>query len=90
MSSVGSWEPTSTGFPSMSVEPLTSTTLISASACLRSSRNLLPSPFPSHASGTSPATSRSSTGTILVPSTQRELWGVQVTPSSLQGQGVRT
>ena len=74
----------------MSVDPLTSTTLIRASACLRSSRNLFPRPLPSHASGTSPATSRSSTGIILVPSTHRELCGVQVTPSSLQGQGERT
>ena len=49
--------------PSASVVPETSTTWIKASACLKSSKNLLPSPFPSWAPGTSPATSRSSIGT---------------------------
>ena len=86
-SSRGSFSPGFPGFPSMSVLPLTSMTLISASACLRSSRNLLPSPLPCQASGTSPATSSSSTGIMRTPSTHPELWGVQVTPSSLQGQG---
>ena len=72
-SSAGSWDPGFPGTPSMSVEPLTSTTLIRASACLRSSRNWFPSPFPCQASGTRPATSRSSTGIMRVPFTHREL-----------------
>ena len=56
--------------PSASVVPLTSTTCTRASACLRSSRNLFPNPFPSCAPGTNPATSRSSMGTDRFPSTQ--------------------
>ena len=56
--------------PSASVVPLTSTTCINASACLRSSKNLFPKPFPSCAPGTKPATSRSSIGTDLLPCIQ--------------------
>lgn len=56
--------------PSASVVPETSTTCTSASACLRSSKNLLPNPFPSCAPGTNPATSSSSIGTDLRPWTQ--------------------
>ena len=55
-------------FPSASVVPDTSTTWMSASACLRSSRNLFPSPLPSCAPGTRPATSSSSIGTDRLPS----------------------
>ena len=89
-SSRGSNSPVFPGMPSMLVPPEASTTLTRASACLRSSRNLFPNPFPCHASGTRPATSRSSTGIMRVPSMHRELWGLHVTPSCLQGQGKRT
>ena len=89
-SSVGSNSPTFPGIPSIFVLPLTSTTLINASACLRSSKNLFPRPLPCQASGTRPATSRRSTGIILVPFMHRELWGLHVTPSSLQGHGYLT
>jgi hypothetical protein len=54
--------------PSASVVPLTSTTCIKASAWRRSSRNLLPSPLPSCAPGTRPATSNNSIGTDRRPS----------------------
>jgi hypothetical protein len=56
--------------PSASVVPLVSTTCISASACLKSSKNLFPRPRPSWAPGTKPATSSNSIGTERIPSVQ--------------------
>src|SRR3989344_8103197 len=56
---------------------------MSASACLKSSKNLLPIPFPSCAPGTRPATSITSTGTNLVPPTQYPNLGLHCTPNSL-------
>ena len=72
-SSNGSWLPGSTGFPSRSVEPEASITLINTLACIKSSKNLLPNPFPSCAPGTKPATSIISIGSNLFPSIQIEL-----------------
>ena len=72
-SSRGSWLPASTGFPSRSVEPDASITFINTLACIKSSKNLLPNPFPSCAPGTSPATSIISIGSNLFPSTHIEL-----------------
>ena len=89
-SSVGSCVPTPTGLPSKSVPPLASTTCMNASACLRSSRNLFPRPLPACASGTSPATSRTSIGTNLVPSSHSELLGVHGLPNPVCGHGLRT
>ena len=90
MSSNGSWLPGSTGFPSRSVEPEASITWMKTLACIKSSKNLLPNPFPSWAPGTSPATSINSIGSNLFPSIQIELWGLQVTSNSLHGQSLIT
>lgn len=65
MSSAGSYVPASMFSPFSFVAPAMSTICIKASACRKSSKNLLPIPFPSCAPGTSPATSRTSTGTNL-------------------------
>ena len=72
-SSSGSWLPASTGFPSKSVDPEASITFMNTLACINSSKNLLPNPFPSCAPGTNPATSIISIGNNLFPSTQIEL-----------------
>ena len=53
------------------------------SACLKSSRNLLPKPFPSEAPSTSPATSISSAGTNLVSPVQNPVLGLHFVFSSL-------
>ena len=53
------------------------------SACLRSSKNLLPRPFPSEAPFTNPATSIISTGTNLVSPVQNPVRGLHLVPSSL-------
>ena len=86
----GSCVPTPTGLPSKSVPPLASTTCMNACACLRSSRNLLPNPFPEWASGTRPATSKSSIGTNLVPASHSELLGLHAAPSLVCGHGPLT
>ena len=43
----GSYEPGSTGCPSAFVDPEASMTCIKTLACIKSSKNLLPNPFPS-------------------------------------------
>ena len=70
ISSTGLCSPILIGLPTISVPPLASTTWIIRSTRLSSSKNSFPSPFPRWASGTSPATSTSCTGTNLMPFTQ--------------------
>ena len=89
-SSRGSWLPGSTGFPSKSVEPDASITLMNTLACIKSSKNLFPNPFPSCAPGTNPATSINSIGSNLFPSIHNEFLGLHVTPNSLHGQSLIT
>ena len=80
----------SEGFPSRSVFPLASTTSINASACLKSSKNLLPIPFPLCASGTSPATSITSTGMYRIPEKHFELFGLHFKFKVSHGHGFVT
>jgi len=54
------------------------------SACLSESRNLLPSPLPSDAPFTNPATSISSTGTNRFSPVQNPVRGLHFVLSSLQ------
>ncbi len=69
--------------PSMSVVAEMSTIWMNMSACLKSSRNLLPSPLPSEAPFTNPATSIISTGTNLVSPVQNPVLGLHFVLSSL-------
>lgn len=82
MSNAGSCVPGSLGSPFSVVLPLMSTTCMNASACLKSSKNLFPIPFPSWAPGTRPATSMTSTGTNRVSPLMKPVLGVLTTPSS--------
>ena len=84
MSPTGSCVPGGTFLPSRSVDPEASTTWMRASACLTSSRNWFPRPFPFEAPSTRPATSTIFTGMSLVPFTHAEFLGLSVTPISLQ------
>jgi len=70
--------------PLASVVPDASTIWMNMSACRRSSRNLLPSPFPSDAPLTKPATSMSSTGTNRFSPVQNPVRGLHFVFSSLQ------
>jgi len=69
--------------PSRFVVAEMSTIWMNISACLRSSRNLLPRPFPSDAPSTSPATSIISTGTNRVSPVQNPVLGLHFVLSSL-------
>jgi len=86
-SAIGSPTPS---FPSRSVVPDTSTIWINISACLRSSRNLFPKPFPSDAPSTNPATSINSTGTNRFSPVQNPVRGLHFVFSSLQRDLTRT
>ena len=83
----GSPEPS---LPSASVVPDASTIWMNMSACLKSSRNLFPKPFPSDAPSTKPATSISSTGTNRVSPVQNPVRGLHFTFSSLHSASTRT
>lgn len=65
-----------------------STMCMNASACLKSSKNWFPFPLPWCAPGTSPATSRTSTGTNLLLFMQYPYLGLHCTPSSLSTQSI--
>jgi hypothetical protein len=69
--------------PSRLVVAEMSTICMNMSACLRSSRNLFPSPFPSDAPFTSPATSIISTGTNLDSPLQNPVLGLHFVFSSV-------
>jgi len=60
------------------------------SACLKSSKNLFPSPFPSEAPSTKPATSISSTGTNRVSPLQNPVLGLHFVFNSLHKASTRT
>ena len=85
----GSWVPGLQSLPSESVAPAASTTWRRASVLLISSRNWFPSPRPSQAPGTSPATSINSTGTSLISSRHRLFLGLSCTLNSVWTHGVR-
>ena len=63
-------------------EPEASMTCMRTSACLASSRNLLPSPLPACAPGTRPATSTSRQWMNLLPSMHTEWTGLSYTKLS--------
>jgi len=76
--------------PSASVVPDMSTIWMNMSACRRSSRNLLPNPFPSDAPSTNPATSISSTGTNRFSPVQNPVRGLHFVLSSLHSAFIWT